>query len=142
VETIPTLFALADKCARAAEGRAWHSAPQTRAAQPGGSSATLGTRRRKRRRIATTKSRDPPLWSLQLRPGAGATTTNAHDRKGVAAARALYTPTVTTAPRSAARSLISRNASANASASGVSSLPRTAPHLVVALARKRSTTTR
>jgi hypothetical protein len=31
VETVPTLFALADKCARAAEGRAWHSAPQTRA---------------------------------------------------------------------------------------------------------------
>jgi hypothetical protein len=101
-----------------------------------------GTRRRKRRRIATTRSRDPPLWSLQLRPGVGATTTNAHGRKGVAAARALYTPTIATAPRSAARSLISRNASANASSSGVKSLPRTAPHLVVALARKRSTTAR
>jgi hypothetical protein len=33
VETVPTLFALADKCTRAAEGRAWHSAPQTGAAQ-------------------------------------------------------------------------------------------------------------
>jgi hypothetical protein len=39
VETIPTLFALVDKCARAAEGRAWHSAPQTGAAQSGGSGA-------------------------------------------------------------------------------------------------------
>jgi hypothetical protein len=39
VETIPTLFALADKCARAAEGRAWHSAPQTGAGQLGGSGA-------------------------------------------------------------------------------------------------------
>jgi hypothetical protein len=29
------LFALADKCARAAEGRAWHSAPQTEVAQTG-----------------------------------------------------------------------------------------------------------
>jgi hypothetical protein len=29
VETVTTLFALADKCARAAEGRAWHSTPQT-----------------------------------------------------------------------------------------------------------------
>jgi hypothetical protein len=29
VETVPTLFALADKCASATEGRAWHSAPQT-----------------------------------------------------------------------------------------------------------------
>jgi hypothetical protein len=37
VETIPTLFALADKCARAVEGRAWHSAPQTGATQSGGS---------------------------------------------------------------------------------------------------------
>jgi hypothetical protein len=32
VETVPTLFTLADKCARATEGRAWHSAPQTGAA--------------------------------------------------------------------------------------------------------------
>jgi hypothetical protein len=39
VETVPTLFALADKCARAAEGRAWHSAPLTGAAQSGGSGA-------------------------------------------------------------------------------------------------------
>jgi hypothetical protein len=39
VETVPTLFALVDKCARAAEGRAWHSAPQTGAAQSGGSGA-------------------------------------------------------------------------------------------------------
>jgi hypothetical protein len=39
VETVPTLFALADKCARAAEGRAWHSAPQIGAAQSGGSGA-------------------------------------------------------------------------------------------------------
>jgi hypothetical protein len=37
VDTVSTLFALADKCARAAEGRAWHSAPQTRAAQMRGS---------------------------------------------------------------------------------------------------------
>jgi hypothetical protein len=29
VETVSTLFALADKCARATEDRAWHSAPQT-----------------------------------------------------------------------------------------------------------------
>jgi hypothetical protein len=39
VETITILFALADKCARATEGRAWHSAPQTGVAKMGGSSA-------------------------------------------------------------------------------------------------------
>jgi hypothetical protein len=40
VETIMTLFTLADKCARAAEGRAWHSAPQTGVTQMGGLGAT------------------------------------------------------------------------------------------------------
>jgi hypothetical protein len=28
VDNVTTLFTLADKCARAAEGRTWHSAPQ------------------------------------------------------------------------------------------------------------------
>jgi hypothetical protein len=37
VETVSTLFTLADKCARATEGRAWHSSPQTGVAQTGGS---------------------------------------------------------------------------------------------------------
>jgi hypothetical protein len=36
VETVTTLFALADKCARAAEGRAWHSATQAGPAQTSG----------------------------------------------------------------------------------------------------------
>jgi hypothetical protein len=39
VETVPTLFALADKCTRAAKGHAWHLAPQTRTTQTGGSGA-------------------------------------------------------------------------------------------------------
>jgi hypothetical protein len=36
VETVTTLFALADKCARAAEGHAWHFAPQGGPTQTGG----------------------------------------------------------------------------------------------------------
>jgi hypothetical protein len=48
VETFPTLFALADKCARAAEGRAWHSAPQTGAAQSGGSGTVLWDGKKKK----------------------------------------------------------------------------------------------
>jgi hypothetical protein len=138
VETVPTLFALADKCARAAEGRAWHSAPQTGAAHSGGSSAVPGTVGRKRRRTVTTRSHGPPLWSLQPRPGAGATATNAHGHRGVRAAHALCTPTVATVPQSVERSLTSRNTSA----SGASSLPRMAPHLIADLAKKRSTTAR
>jgi hypothetical protein len=36
METVSTLFALADKCARATEGWAWHSAPRTGAVQTSG----------------------------------------------------------------------------------------------------------
>jgi hypothetical protein len=50
VETVPTLFALADKCARAAEGRAWHSAPQTGAAQSGGSGAVPQDGKKKKKK--------------------------------------------------------------------------------------------
>jgi hypothetical protein len=49
VETVTTLFALADKCARAAEGRAWHSAPQTGAAQTGGSGVVAQDGKKKKK---------------------------------------------------------------------------------------------
>jgi hypothetical protein len=42
VETVSTLFALADKCARATEGHAWHSEPQTGAVGVLGPTAYLG----------------------------------------------------------------------------------------------------
>jgi hypothetical protein len=50
VEIVPTLFALADKCARAAEGRAWHSAPQIGAAQSGGSGAVPWDGKKKKKK--------------------------------------------------------------------------------------------
>jgi hypothetical protein len=50
VETITTLFALADKCARATEGRAWHSAPQTGVAQTGGSGAVAQDGKKKKKK--------------------------------------------------------------------------------------------
>jgi hypothetical protein len=50
VETVTTLFALADKCARATEGHAWHSAPQTGVTQTGGSGiATQGGGKKKKK---------------------------------------------------------------------------------------------
>jgi hypothetical protein len=91
-----------------------------------------------KRRVTATRSRGQPLKSSQLQLGAGATTISAHGRRGVTVVHALYTPTVAIAPQSVARSSTSRNASA----SSVSSLPRTAPHLVADLARKGSTTAR
>jgi hypothetical protein len=52
VETVTTLFTLADKCARAADGHAWHSAPQTGVTQMGGSGATTqgGGKKKKKNR--------------------------------------------------------------------------------------------
>jgi hypothetical protein len=50
METVPTLFALADKCARAAEDRAWHSAPQTGAALKGGSGAAPQDGKKKKKK--------------------------------------------------------------------------------------------
>jgi hypothetical protein len=49
VETVTTLFALADKCAGAAEGRAWHSAPQNGVAQTGGSGAVAQDGKKKKK---------------------------------------------------------------------------------------------
>jgi hypothetical protein len=50
VENVTMLFALADKCARAAEGRAWHSTPQTGVAQMGGSGAVAQDDKRKKKK--------------------------------------------------------------------------------------------
>jgi hypothetical protein len=50
VETVLTLFALADKCARAAEGRAWHSTPQIGAAQSDGSGAAPRDGKKKKKK--------------------------------------------------------------------------------------------
>jgi hypothetical protein len=49
VETFTTLFALADKCARVAEGRAWHSTPQTGVAKTGGSGAVTQDDKKKKK---------------------------------------------------------------------------------------------
>jgi hypothetical protein len=61
VETVTTLFALADKCARATEGRAWHSAPQTGVAQMGSSGAVArdGKKKKKNRGLERPPSAAP-----------------------------------------------------------------------------------
>ena len=58
VESVTTLFSLADKCARAAEGRAWHSAPQDGDAKAGGPAATAqdsGKKKKNKNRGATSR---------------------------------------------------------------------------------------
>jgi hypothetical protein len=61
VETVTTLFALADKCARAAEGRAWHSAPQTGVAQTGGSGAVTQDGKKKKKNRGHERSQPTAL---------------------------------------------------------------------------------
>jgi hypothetical protein len=50
VDNVTTLFALAEKCARATEGRAWHSAPQAGVTQTGGSGAVAQGDGKKKKR--------------------------------------------------------------------------------------------
>jgi hypothetical protein len=71
VETVSTLFALADKCARAAEGRAWHSAPQTRVAQIGGSGAISRDGKKKKKGRGHEKPRSTALVAAATTGGRG-----------------------------------------------------------------------
>jgi hypothetical protein len=69
VETVTTLFALADKCARAAEGRAWHSAPQTGVAQTGGSGVVAqdGKKKKKKNRSSERPPSAAPVVAATTR---------------------------------------------------------------------------
>jgi hypothetical protein len=59
VKTVTTLFALADKCARSAEGRAWHSAPQTGITQTGGSGVVAQDGKKKKKKKNCGHERPP-----------------------------------------------------------------------------------
>jgi hypothetical protein len=50
VESVTTLFTLADKCARTIEDRAWHLAPQTGVAMTGGSGVAAQGRGKKKKK--------------------------------------------------------------------------------------------
>jgi hypothetical protein len=103
VETIPTLFSLADKCARAAEGRAWHSAPQTGVTQTGGSGAIAQDSKKKKK----NHGHERPQAAAPIVAAAAGGWSERNKRpgpQGATVAHALCTPTVATAPRSTARS--------------------------------------
>jgi hypothetical protein len=114
VESVTTLFSLADKCARAAEGRAWHSTPQDSAAQEGSTAATPRAVA-KRRKIRTTvdKGRKLEPWSLQQQPEDRMRRASTRARKVVIVAHALYTQMPATVPLTAARFRSSRSVSAS-----------------------------
>jgi hypothetical protein len=137
VETVTTLFALADKCARAAEGQAWHSAPHTGVAQTGGSGVIPRDGKKKKKDRGHEKPQSTALVVAVVTGGRSNHNKHPQPQRGNSDS-CLYTPTVAIAPRSVVRSLSLRSASAG----GASSLPRMAPHLAADLARKGSTTTR
>jgi hypothetical protein len=102
VETVTTLFALADKCARAIEGHAWHSEPQTGVAQTGGSGAVIQDgKKKKKNRVHEKPQTAAPIVAAAT--GAKASAASAPGHREATAAHALCTPAVTTAPRSATR---------------------------------------
>jgi hypothetical protein len=83
METVPTLFALADKCARAAEGRAWHLGPQTGAAQSGGSGAVPQDGKKKKKKDRDhQKSRSTALVVAAATGGRGDRTKRPRPQRG------------------------------------------------------------
>ena len=84
VESVTTLFSLADKCARAAEGRAWHSAPQDGDAKAGGSGATAqgGGKKKKNKNRSRGELQPGGLAVAVAAPAAAAATggQNAHGK--------------------------------------------------------------
>jgi hypothetical protein len=139
VETVTTLFALADKYARAAEGRAWHPVPQGGPAQTGGSSVAApgsGKKRNKKNRGMNKPQIGVPVAAA----AAWAKTRKAstHANSILTLGHVLFTRGPATAPLNAAKS---RN-SWSASARGATRPPRMTPPHHGGPARRRSLTLR
>jgi hypothetical protein len=137
VETVTTLFALADKCTRAAEGRAWHSAPQTGVAQTGGSGAVSQDSKKKKKKNHGSE-RPPSVAPVVAAATGGRNERNKRPRlqRGNSGSCPVHPNSRHSA--SVARSSNSRSVSAN----DASRPPRTAPLLVAGLERKGSTAVR
>jgi hypothetical protein len=124
VDDVTTLLALADKCARAAEGHAWHSVPQVKVTKTGDSDVVThgGGRKKKRSKNHATKSHSSLFQLLPPLPGAKASAASAHGPRITAVTRAWCTPRAATEPPTAVR----LSNSHDASASGASYPSRTA----------------
>ena len=147
VESVTTLFSLANKCARAAEGRAWHSAPKMespRLVAPELPSKAVARKRRIRTAVAGGPRLEPQLLQqqhqlLQRQLGARMRTASARARRVAMVVHAQFIPPLATAWLTAVRSRNSRSGSVG----GVSRPPRTAlPLLASGLARRKPPTVR
>ena len=147
VESVTTLFTLADKCARAAEGRAWHSAPKTESSRlvaPELPYRAVARKRRTRTTVAGGLRLEPQLLRQQhqlpqRQLGARMQTASARARRVAMVVHAQFIPLLVTAPLAAVRSRNSRSGSVG----GVSRPPRMAhPLLASGLARRKPLTVR
>jgi hypothetical protein len=83
VEIVSTLFALVDKCARAVEGHAWHSAPQTEDAQTGDSGVVAQDgKKKKKKNHDHEKSRSAALVVAAATGGRGDRNKHPRPQKG------------------------------------------------------------
>ena len=147
VESVTMLFSLADKCARAAEGRAWHSAPQDGDAKTGGSRATAqgGGKKKKNKNRGRGEPHPGGPVAAATTPAAAAAAgarirmASTRARKVETEVHAQFIPPLATAPLTAMRSRNSRSGSLG----GVSRPPRTAhPLLASGLSRRKPPTAR
>jgi hypothetical protein len=100
VDTVTTLFALSNKCARAVEGRAWHSAPQTGVTQTGGSGVVSQDDKQKKKK---NRGHEKPQTVAPIIVAAAGGQSERNKRPGrrvETVAHALCTPTVAIALQS------------------------------------------
>jgi hypothetical protein len=137
MDNVTTLFALADKCVRAAEGRAWHSAPQAGVTQVGGSDVvTQGGGKKKKGN--KNYGHEKPQFAVSVAAAAArakASAASVHGPREAAVAHAQCTPIAATVPPTAVRLSNSRGASA----SGAISPPRTSRRPTAGQARRKRT---
>ena len=112
VESITTLFFLADKCARATEGREWHSAPKDGDAKAGGSRDTVqgGGKKKKNKNRGHGEPQAGGPVAAAAAPAAAAAAgarmrmASVRARKVATEVHAQFIPPLATAPLTAARS--------------------------------------
>jgi hypothetical protein len=124
VDDVTTLLALSDKCARATEGRAWHSVPQVKVTKMGDSDViTQGGGRKKKRN--KNHDHEKPRFAISVAAAAAGGQGECgkpHGPRDTAVTRAQCTPRAATEPPTAVR----LSNSHGASVSGASSPSRTA----------------
>jgi hypothetical protein len=93
VDNVTTLFALADKCARAAEGRAWLSAPQAGVTQTGGSDADAqgdGKKEKRNKGRGRKKQQDAALVITAAARGQGKRNKRSQPQEGNDSTRPVH----------------------------------------------------